>query len=388
MTLLRLAAGTLCLLYPFIDCWLRRHHPRLHRRLHHPVCAVPLLACGVVAGMDDTRTLPHLRMEEGGCFDQVGALGILSAPAAWGTYRQHLLVYGGPRKRQVRPTTITAYRKVLTDFFATLPAGRQWWQATPKHLARYLDLPIRSGPKQGQPLASSTRAHRSMVIINFYRLAARKRWGPKASTWADARPDPWPQPTVRALELADVARLLRSLVNDPVTRIAAALGYYTMLRAGEMARLRVEDVDLRTRPPVMRVDGKGGKQRWMPIPVPLQTMLRAYMATRPPSGPLLANRLHPGRHLRSDSVSRLIARGMQAIGLAETAHALRHTGATELMEATDGNVYVVKEALGHASLSSTGRYVARWRRRLAGYMDLLPDPLAPPAASATGTEGG
>ena len=310
-------------------------------------------------------------------------MGVVSKAAAWGEYWQWLHVHGGPRKAHLRPETLADYHATIWQFWGSLPANRSWHKATPgRDLAHFLDRRITSGPNTGKPVSHATRSHDSRVIAAFYLHAARKRWGPRLAVWADYRPEPKPQDRVRSLDLANVAMALRT-ITDPRDRVMVALAYYAALRAGEIARLKVEDCDLRGSGPSLRVDGKGGIERDMPIRPPLAAILRPYIWSRPPTGPLLENRHTPHRHLTDKAVSEFGSRALHSAGIDATLHQLRHTHAVELCEATGYNVYSVKEALGHASITSTEIYIRGLRVRALGpILDQLPDPLAPRAPKA------
>jgi integrase/recombinase XerD len=128
------------------------------------------------------------------------------------------------------------------------------------------------------------------------------------------------------------------------------------LRIGEAVRVAVNDVD-KTRM-VVRVVGKGNKERLAPLPAPLYWDLRRmwWETHRNPEW-LFGNKRGTG-HVDPGVVSKTFAQARQAAGLAETLtpHSLRHSFATRLIEA-GVPAETVRILLGHASLRSTQVYL-------------------------------
>lgn len=121
----------------------------------------------------------------------------------------------------------------------------------------------------------------------------------------------------------------------------------------------------------LRVVGKGGRGRTVPVTEPAVAALRAWLADgRPrlvagrdpapaPRAPVFVSRA--GRRLDGSSVYRIVARELRARGRAGGPHLLRHAAGTHLLEGPDGtgdgaHLRVVQEVLGHASLATTQRY--------------------------------
>ncbi|KPJ58622.1 MAG: hypothetical protein AMJ46_13870 [Latescibacteria bacterium DG_63] len=136
------------------------------------------------------------------------------------------------------------------------------------------------------------------------------------------------------------------------------------IRAGELVALDREDVDLSTG--LVRVWGKGGKERVVPIGRAAEGAVRRYMELRckllPPDGSrggderaLFLNRF--GRRLTTRSIQRIVKKYLAlAVGLSEASpHTLRHSFATHLLD-RGADIRAVKELLGHESLSTTQVY--------------------------------
>jgi integrase/recombinase XerC len=137
--------------------------------------------------------------------------------------------------------------------------------------------------------------------------------------------------------------------------------YAAGLRIGELVGLDLPDLD--TDAGLVRVMGKGRKERIVPVGKPALQALSAYLAVR--------DRLHGrraaaepaaflnarGGRLTERSVSRLVLRFLLASGLGKriTPHGLRHSFATHLLSA-GADLRAIQELLGHARLSTTQRY--------------------------------
>lgn len=131
---------------------------------------------------------------------------------------------------------------------------------------------------------------------------------------------------------------------DSVTRIAVALMAYAGLRVSEVSRLKVEDYQ----PGRLRVQGKGGKVRYVPVPAPLEAMLKAYREEIGGRGYFVG--LTPAAIWMR--VKR-VARHCGAVQL--TPHKLRHWYATKLLMA-GADLRTVQELLGHSSVATTQIY--------------------------------
>lgn len=163
--------------------------------------------------------------------------------------------------------------------------------------------------------------------------------------------------------------------DDPFAfrdRAILELLYGCGLRVAELCALDVEDVDLdRSR---VRVFGKGGKEREVPVGEPAADAIRDYLrSARPviaPEGrvegaPLFFNRRR--RRLGPRAVRAMVQQyvGDVLVGRSVSPHTLRHSFATHLMEG-GADIRAVQELLGHASLATTQRYTHVSRGRLFG----------------------
>ncbi|EID16718.1 site-specific tyrosine recombinase XerC [Mycobacterium xenopi RIVM700367] len=161
--------------------------------------------------------------------------------------------------------------------------------------------------------------------------------------------------------------------GDPLAlrdRLIVELLYATGIRVSELCGLDIDDVDLGHQ--LVRVLGKGDKQRTVPFGEPAADALRAWMADGRPalatgeSGPALLLGAR-GRRLDVRQARTVVHQTVAAVNGAPDVgpHGLRHSAATHLLEG-GADLRVVQELLGHSSLATTQLYthvsVARLRK--------------------------
>ncbi len=193
------------------------------------------------------------------------------------------------------------------------------------------------------PLASP-RARRELPTV--------LRADQAAALMEAARPADAPQP--EGLPGADTPEAV--LLRD---RLLLELLYGTGVRISEACGLDVTDVDQGRR--VVRVLGKGGRERSVPYGVPAQRALDAWLSVgrpalaMPGSGRALLLGARGGR-LNPTTARRIVADWTEAAGVPRvTPHGLRHSAATHLLEG-GADLRAVQELLGHSSLASTQIY--------------------------------
>jgi site-specific recombinase XerD len=156
-------------------------------------------------------------------------------------------------------------------------------------------------------------------------------------------------------------------------RAMLELAYSCGLRCEEIVNLDLGAADFETEQ--LRVRGKGGKERLLPIGEPAQRALERYLATARPA--LVSDPAEPalllskrGNRLSSSDVRRRLARWVREAALAGgvSPHSLRHSFATHLLEG-GADLRTIQELLGHASISTTQIYTrvdpSRLRRQYA-----------------------
>jgi integrase/recombinase XerC len=166
----------------------------------------------------------------------------------------------------------------------------------------------------------------------------------------------------RTLTVDEVFALMEgggAAAADPAVlrdRAIVELLYSSGLRVGELAALNVGSLDLSQG--LVRVLGKGRKERIVPVGRHARTALSDYLATRAvpaDNAPLFLNR-RAGR-LTPRSIERNIKVRLLRAGILKpaTPHSLRHSFATHLLDG-GADLRAIQELLGHASLSTTQKY--------------------------------
>jgi integrase/recombinase XerC len=222
-------------------------------------------------------------------------------------------------------------------------------------------------------------ARKLSTVRSFYRFLVKEKLAPGNPARAVQAPR-LPRRLPEVLPEADVAALLESPAGDgPLAlrdRAFLELLYSSGLRVSELTGLDVDELDLEEG--LVRVLGKGGKERVVPVGGPARDALRRWMAEgRPallagPDGPRARGALfvnYRGGRLSPRSVARRLDRRVAAAGLPRHLHphVLRHCFATHLL-GNGADLRGIQELLGHASLSTTQRYThLDWKGLAAVY---------------------
>ncbi|MDV3221641.1 tyrosine recombinase XerC [Intrasporangium sp.] len=231
---------------------------------------------------------------------------------------------------------------------------------------RLADLRSWLGEQADRGAARSTIARRAAAARTFLKWAARTRRiesDPSLRLVAPRRGATLPGVLKQgeAGAMLDVAAV-RADDEDPIhvrDRAMLELLYASGIRVGELVALDIDDLDLHER--VVRVMGKGAKERIVPFGVPAAQSLKEWLVVRPHlvgarSGPALflgrrGARVDP-RQVRS-MVHDVLSHLPDAPDLGP--HGLRHSAATHLLEG-GADLRTVQEVLGHASLATTQIY--------------------------------
>jgi site-specific recombinase XerD len=163
----------------------------------------------------------------------------------------------------------------------------------------------------------------------------------------------------------DQVRTLFTRITHPMDYALALLMLRCGLRVSEVARLRLADLDWEQQS--LRIDqGKGRKDRMVYLSADALVALRTCLALRPavvPDGLVFWNQKRPHRALSSKGIQKKIERYAKAAGIKASCHSLRHTFASNLLEA-GAEVIAIKELLGHASIESSERYAKLSNQRV------------------------
>jgi integrase/recombinase XerC len=173
------------------------------------------------------------------------------------------------------------------------------------------------------------------------------------------------KPLPKFLTVDDVFRLLGGIQGtgtlDIRDRAVLEALYSTGVRVSELVGLNWGDIDFRLG--IVRVFGKGSKERIVPIgEIALKTLrdygdeqTRQWKQAAKGEAPVFLN--HRGKRITTRSVGRIVEKHLKAVGIPVRMgpHGLRHTFATHLLNG-GADLRAIQELLGHASLSTTQRY--------------------------------
>lgn len=231
---------------------------------------------------------------------------------------------------------------------------------------------LRDGDGEHRPLAASSAARTLAAVRGFHKFLAAEGHTTHDPARAVAPPAP-PSRLPKAISVGAVERLLEaaSLGDTPVSlrdRALLEVLYGAGARISEAVGLDLDDLDLANDPQagerdaVVRLFGKGSKQRVVPLGSYAVAALEEYLVR---GRPALAERgagtpaiflNQRGRRLSRQSAWAVIQSAAERAGLDHVSpHTLRHSFATHLLDG-GADVRVVQELLGHASVTTTQVY--------------------------------
>jgi integrase/recombinase XerC len=262
------------------------------------------------------------------------------------------------------PETVRAYASDLGEFAAVmekeLGAGRG---AEPRRVDR---LAIRAflAELHRRQVKRSTAARKLAAVRSFFRYLKRQGKIPENPTLGVSTPRQ-ERRLPKQLSVEEMSHLLE-MPDDSTAlgaRDAAILEvlYATGVRVSELTALDFDDLDLSEG--MMRVMGKGRKERLVPVGSKAVASLKVYLRRRaeleprPGSGKEALFLNFRGGRLNVRSVRRILNQALESAAIARkvSPHTLRHSFATHLLDA-GADLRSIQELLGHASLSTTQRY--------------------------------
>jgi integrase/recombinase XerD len=269
-------------------------------------------------------------------------------------------------ERGLSDHTVAAYRRDLrryAAFLASRGVGRP--QDVDPGVVRSFVASVSAsthGP-DGEAYKATSVARALSAVRSFHRFLLREGIVERDPTVEVVRPR-LPRALPHPLGADEVERLLEA--PDPSTpiglrdRAILEVLYGAGLRVSELTGLDVDDLDLAGGS--LRVLGKGGKEREVPIGRHARAALESYLTRARPilAGPRTRGAVFlntRGGRLTRQSCARLLAAHAAAAGVGRrvSPHDLRHSFATHLLEG-GADVRVVQELLGHASVATTQIY--------------------------------
>ena len=294
---------------------------------------------------------------------------MVAASEAIRGYLQHLVV-----ERGLAANTVEAYRRDLRRYESALTrqGKARLGDVTPVDVAEFL-ASLREGDEEHGALAVSSAARAVIAVRGLHAFAAAQGLA-ETDPARDVPPPTPPKRLPKAITLAEVERLLDASgpgPDDPsadprLLRDRALLEflYGTGARISEATGLDVDELHLGA-DPVVRLAGKGGKHRVVPVGSYAVRALEAYLVRARPvltaasrrasASPAVFLNARGGRLTRQGAWGVLHAAAERA-GLPDVSpHTLRHSFATHMLDG-GADIRVVQELLGHASVATTQIY--------------------------------
>jgi integrase/recombinase XerC len=263
-------------------------------------------------------------------------------------------------ERNVSINTIEAYRDDLESFTGFLCNDYLVLGRDQLDLKRIDHLAIRSylAHLARKKLSRSSIARHLSALRSFFKYLMREEIvsaNPARMVATPRREKHLPA----VLQTSDVAVLLEMPdLSTPLgvrDRAWLELMYASGLRISELVGVDIDDVELRAR--LVKVRGKGAKERIVPFGTKAQEAIRSYLEVRntPDEDALFVN--YRGQRITTRSVRRLFNGYVRDASLRAgvSPHTLRHSFATHLLNA-GADLRAIQELLGHASLSTTQKY--------------------------------
>lgn len=262
-------------------------------------------------------------------------------------------------ERGLSAHTVAAYRRDLAGYAAVLEARG----VTDASVIAREDVAAFRAALADRGLAASSVARHLSAVKALHRWLVDERIASEDVT-RDERPPKLPQRLPKGISVSQMQRLLETLSGDDPAglrdRALLELLYATGARISEVLGLDVDD--LAGEHGLVRVTGKGAKQRLVPVGSFAREAVDAWLVRGRPAlaakgrgGPALLLGARGGR-LSRQAAWEIIQRVAEEAGVEHVSpHTFRHSFATHLLEG-GADVRVVQELLGHASVATTQIY--------------------------------
>lgn len=254
------------------------------------------------------------------------------------------------QRRELCPQRVRDTRSILTGF-ATHCGDRSLDSLSVALVEKWLAKLHHHAPATVRGRLSTVRTFLSWCVRRGYC---------KSNPASEIRGPRQPRAVPRALPAPSISALLGAC-PDARGRLILQLMVQQGLRCCEVSRLDVGDVDRLNE--TLRIVGKGGHERILPLLEPVSEALDAYLAQHPAhAGPLVRSYRKCGMRLQADTISGLVSRWCWDAGIKRaprdgvSAHAGRHTCATDMLR-QGAHLRDCQAALGHAHLHTTEIYL-------------------------------
>jgi integrase/recombinase XerC len=258
------------------------------------------------------------------------------------------------QERRLSPLTCASYRRDL-DILLRFAAEAPLEQLQPHHIRRLV------AQRHSRQCSGKTLARMLSACRGFYRYLVKKH-GYANNPCTGIRAPKSLKSLPHALSPEEAAKLLDFPVGDDVMALRDKalfeLCYSSGLRLAELAKITPENLNLADG--MVRVTGKGGKTRIVPVGSKAIQALREWTSHRktlikPGESTLFLSRHGKNMSRRSISQRLKIWAARQGISANVHPHALRHSFASHVLQSS-GDLRAVQEMLGHSSISTTQIY--------------------------------
>ncbi|HID98003.1 MAG TPA: tyrosine recombinase XerC [Thermodesulfobacteriaceae bacterium] len=275
-------------------------------------------------------------------------------------------------EKNASPNTIKAYGRDLEKFFSFIGAHRDAASVSSRDVRSWLAFLRKNGA------GSSTISRKKASVASFFRFLLVR--GMVSGNPVDHIRSPRKEKTLPQCMSVDEAFAMVEIraasgFVEVRNRAILELLYSAGIRVGELTGLDVPDVSMS--PEMIKVKGKGGRERIVPYGRKAADSLGAWLSVR---GAMLERRRRPeeqalfinnrATRLSPRSVQRIVAARRMETGMTcpVTPHTFRHSMATHLLE-SGADLRGIQEILGHASLATTQQYTHLDYSRLAEVYD-------------------
>lgn len=269
--------------------------------------------------------------------------------------------------RGVSANTVAAYRRDVNEFAGIMkdkPVGE----------IKQADIEAWLGALVKKDNGARSSARKLSAVRGFFTFMRERGWVANDPTELVPLPK-IPQTLPKALSVEDMRKLLAAPLGDSPSevrlRLMLQLLYATGLRVSELCGLSLDAV-AEGEGVLLRVVGKGGKTRMVPLGEVASGTLHVYLQE---ARPRLKGSQGPwvfagpsGQALSRVRVFQLLKEAGARVGVVVAPHHLRHTFATHLLQ-NDADLRAVQLMLGHASLNTTQIYTKVAQQRLKDTLD-------------------
>ncbi len=259
--------------------------------------------------------------------------------------------------------TLSAYRRDLNRFFLYLDLVKKDLKSiTSEDLPLYLAW-LRGLNNEDFAMGESSVARNVVAIRNFYEFLSKEHNYENIA--ANLHPPKIPKRLPKALNIENINTFLKvSRVDKFAARDRALLEllYATGARVSEIINLKIDDYQVADKFATVRLTGKGGKQRVVPVGKFAQDAVDNYLQNSRDDLLKVKNKKFiflngRGGALTRQSAWKIVTTQAKAAGITEelSPHSLRHSFATHLLDG-GADIRVVQELLGHSSVTTTQIY--------------------------------